>query len=76
MTNVLPRHLQDLFKTSSRHLAKMSSRRPQKTFSRQTVKTIIYKKISLAYMCEADGPGINFTRVNSLDIPKLLVKFF
>ena len=72
MTNVLPRHLQDLFKTSSRHLAKTSSRRLQKAFSRQTAKRIIYRKISLAYMSETDGQGTNFTRANSLVIPKLL----
>ena len=76
MTNVLPRRLQDLFKMSSRHLAKMSSGHLQKTFSRQTAKTIIYRKISLAYMSEIDGHGINLTGVNSLDTTKLVEKLF
>ena len=76
MTNVLPRHLQDLFKMSAKHLAKMSSGHLLKTFSRQTAKTIICRKISLAYMSEIDGQGINFTGVISLDTPKLVEKFF
>ena len=76
MTNFLPRHLQDVFKMSARHLAKMSSGHLLKTFSRQTAKTIIYIKISLAYMSEIDGQGINFTRVIYLDTPKLVEKFF
>ena len=55
---------EDVFKTSSRRLAKMSSRHPQdvfNTFLRRTAKAVIYRKVCLGHSSEKLLHLLHFT---------------
>ena len=85
------RRFQDLLKTSSRRLAKMSSKHLQdvlKTFWRRLERRVqlvfetyweddyLQKALPRSHFWEIYGQGTIFPIANSLDIPKLLKQFF
>ena len=85
------RRFQDLLKTSSRRLAKMSSKHLQdvlKTFWRRLERRVqlvfetywedgyLHKALPRWHFWEIYGQGTIFPIANSLDIPKLLKQFF
>ena len=64
----LSTRLQEVFKTFSRQI--------QNVFEKHCENNYLQKDLPRPHFLEIHGQGTNFLRVNFLDIPKLLEKFF